>query len=206
MSNVIIVGAFHEIIELVQSCDFIIEGLIDNNKSGSYLNYPIIGTDDLAHSLCNKEIIITPDTPRIRKKLVKIYLKTGIAFPKIISSYAIISASATIGMGTIIQQGANVSSFSLIGQFVKINTNANIMHDCIIGDYCTIAPNAVILGNVNIGSEVYIGANSTILPNIQIGDNVIIGAGAVVTKSVKDNCVVMGVPAKTVREFSGTEE
>ena len=35
--------------------------------------------------------------------------------------------------------------------------------------------------------------------DIKIGNNVVIGAGSVVTKSVPDNCTVVGNPARIIR-------
>lgn len=54
-------------------------------------------------------------------------------------------------------------------------------------------------GNIKIGDNVWLGDNVTIMPNVHIGNNVIVGANAVVTKSIEDNCIVAGVPAKTIR-------
>jgi acetyltransferase-like isoleucine patch superfamily enzyme len=47
----------------------------------------------------------------------------------------------------------------------------------------------------------FIGSNATLLPNICIGNNVTIGAGSVVTKNIPDNCLVMGIPAKVIKEL-----
>lgn len=47
-----------------------------------------------------------------------------------------------------------------------------------------------------------IGSNSTILGGITIGENAMVGAGSVVTKNVKDNEVVVGVPAKKIRKIN----
>lgn len=52
---------------------------------------------------------------------------------------------------------------------------------------------------IRIGSNVWIGANATVLPGVTIGDGAIIAAGAVVSKSVADNTIVGGVPAKTIK-------
>ena len=60
---------------------------------------------------------------------------------------------------------------------------------------------ASIAGQVKIGSFSTIGTNATILPNIVIGENVYVGAGAVVTKNLKSNIVVVGVPAKKLKKF-----
>lgn len=51
-------------------------------------------------------------------------------------------------------------------------------------------------GKVTIGDRVYIGTNALIMPGVSIGNRVLIAAGSVVTKSIPDNCVVGGNPAK----------
>ena len=53
---------------------------------------------------------------------------------------------------------------------------------------------------VHIGKNVWIGANVKILPGISVGDNAILGAGAVVTKDVRPNEIVAGVPASHLGE------
>lgn len=70
--------------------------------------------------------------------------------------------------------------------------------------------NNITIGNKNddenlrprLGDNVYIGAGAIVIGDITIGDNVIIGAGAVVTKSLPDNCVVVGNPAKIIKTWS----
>jgi len=50
-----------------------------------------------------------------------------------------------------------------------------------------------------IGDDVWIGVDVTILPGVKIGNNCIIGAGSVVTKSFKDeNLVIAGNPATII--------
>lgn len=86
-----------------------------------------------------------------------------------------------------------------------------------IGNNVTIAPNVHILshdasthpltgytklGRVEVGNNVFIGARSVILPNVKIGDNVIVGAGSVVTKNIPNNSLVVGVPAKVIKNTS----
>jgi sugar O-acyltransferase (sialic acid O-acetyltransferase NeuD family) len=199
--KVIIVGGFHEIIELCEELDFNIIGIFDNNLKDQFLGYKILGGDKEAETLLDsyKEIplIITPDSPTVRSRLFQFYSKLGYSFETIISKNARISKSAKIGKGTIIQDGVNVSANTIIGKFVKLNTGCNVMHDCIINDFVTIAPNAVILGKISIGEGSYIGANSTILPNTKIGSSIIIGAGAVVTKDIIEaNAKFAGIPAR----------
>lgn len=67
-----------------------------------------------------------------------------------------------------------------------------------------IDPTFDVFGKVVIGDFVYIGSNSIIMPGVTIGNNVLVAAGSVVTKSIPDNVVVGGNPAKyicTVEEY-----
>jgi acetyltransferase-like isoleucine patch superfamily enzyme len=47
-----------------------------------------------------------------------------------------------------------------------------------------------------------IGANATLLPGIVIGRNALVGAGAVVVDHVPDDKVVVGNPARVVKDVS----
>lgn len=200
MDKLILVGGFHEIIELCENNDVQIIGIIDSQYNHEYCGYPILGNDsdaeDLYHKYKDIPLLIAPDKPGVRQKLYKHYSSIGYKFYTLISRKANISKSASIGEGSIIQDGVNVSSYAKINSFVKLNTNANVMHDCVIDDFATVAPNAVLLGHVRVSTKGYIGANSTILPTISIGEESIVGAGAVVTKDVANKITVVGIPAK----------
>jgi acetyltransferase-like isoleucine patch superfamily enzyme len=61
-------------------------------------------------------------------------------------------------------------------------------------------------GAIEIGNDVFIGGNSIILPGVKIGNRVIVGAGSVVNRSIPDNCVVAGVPARFIGTFDRIEQ
>jgi acetyltransferase-like isoleucine patch superfamily enzyme len=65
---------------------------------------------------------------------------------------------------------------------------------------------ASVAGGVTIGNNASIATNATVLPNVRIGANAIVGAGSVVTKDVPDNVVVVGNPARIVRERGRSKE
>lgn len=203
--NILLVGGFIEIIELCEENNISIAGIIDNLKGDEYKSIPIIGSEENILEWLEKfqqfEIIITPDSPGVRKELAMFYESYGFKFTNIVSKDARISKSARIGKGAVVQAGVNISSESEIGNFVKVNNNANIMHNVKVGNYSTIAPNAILLGHVKIGESCYIGANATILPHVKICDNVTIGAGAVVTKNIDTPFTThIGVPANQLRK------
>jgi acetyltransferase-like isoleucine patch superfamily enzyme len=57
-------------------------------------------------------------------------------------------------------------------------------------------------GRIKIGINCFIGARSVVLPDVRIGDNCVVGAGSVVTRSVPDNTVVAGSPARAICTYA----
>lgn len=53
--------------------------------------------------------------------------------------------------------------------------------------------------DVIIGNHVWVGANALLLKGITLGNNCIIAAGSIVTKSVPENSIVAGCPAKIIK-------
>ena len=115
--------------------------------------------------------------------------------------------------------GCNIS----IGERFFANFNLTILDEApvTIGDDAFIGPNVSIYTAchstdvaernsrrewalpVSIGNNVWIGGSVTILPGVTIGNGVTIGAGSVVTRSVPDDVVVAGNPARIIRRLSG---
>lgn len=54
---------------------------------------------------------------------------------------------------------------------------------------------------IHIKRNCWIGAGATILPGITIGENSVVGAGSVVTKDVPDNSIVVGNPARVIKNI-----
>lgn len=202
-SEVILVGAFRETIELCEDAELKIVGIFDANATGTFAGYPILGTDDDARTQATKwadiPLVISPDSPAIRTRLAAFYAEAGYKLRGIVSPQAAISRSAKIHPTAVIQAGANVSADAIIGEHAHLNVRCNVMHDCIVGPFATIAPNAVLLGRVTIAGRAYIGANATILPVLSIGDCATVGAGAVVTRNVEPGHVVVGCPARVLK-------
>jgi acetyltransferase-like isoleucine patch superfamily enzyme len=55
---------------------------------------------------------------------------------------------------------------------------------------------------VRIGQGTWLGTGVVVLPGSVIGRNVVVAAGSVVRGEIADHCVVAGVPARVVRNFS----
>ena len=68
-----------------------------------------------------------------------------------------------------------------------------------------IGRQATTEGPVKIGDGCWLGTGAVILPGVELGRHVVVGANAVVTKSVPDYSVVVGVPARVVRQYKEGE-
>ncbi len=149
----------------------------------------------------NPIAIITIDNGKIREKLVKKIYKKNCRNIILRKAYITKTSLKKIKnkIGILIQDFAKIMSNVNISNGVKIHIGAHIHHDCKIGKFVTIAPRAVLLGNVKIGDFSYVGANVTIRQRVKVGKNVTIGAGAVVVKDVKNNDIVAGVPARSIK-------
>lgn len=89
------------------------------------------------------------------------------------------------------QGGITIGDKTLIGHNVVL---ATLNHGFAPEDRATLYPAPIVIGN-----KVWIGAGAIVLQGVSIGDNAIVAAGAVVTKDVKENTVVGGVPARFIK-------
>ncbi|MDP6437368.1 MAG: gamma carbonic anhydrase family protein [Gammaproteobacteria bacterium] len=96
----------------------------------------------------------------------------------------------TIGRGTNIQDGT------------VCHTDPD--NPCTIGEFVTVGHMAMLHG-CEVGDGSLIGIGATLLNGSKIGRNCIVGAHALVTedKSFPDNTVIMGTPAKIMRDIDG---
>mgnify|MGYP001195291687 CR=1 FL=1 len=99
---------------------------------------------------------------------------------------------------------------------IEVGKKTNIQENCIlhvddnapiiIGDGCTIG-HQVILHGCSIDSNSLVGMGSIILNHAKIGKNCLVGAGSLVTegKEFPDKSLILGSPAKAVRELNKDE-
>lgn len=200
MSRVLLVGGFHEIVELCERCGRQIVGILDGELAAPYRGHPVLGGDDRAgeiHTLYPAvPVVLSPDSPETRRRLARRYEALGFGFDTLVDPGATMSATAEVGRGVLVHVGANVSANTRLGDFVRVNACANVMHDVEVGESATIAPSAVLLGDVTVGAGCYIGAAAVLLPGIIVGEAAVVGAGAVVTKDVPAGVTVAGNPAR----------
>ena len=96
---------------------------------------------------------------------------------------------------------------------ITIGDNSNVQDNCVvhctkgfpveIGENVSIGHGAVVHG-CKLDDNVLIGMNATVLNGAHISKNSIVGAGAVVSegKEFPENSLILGVPAKAVKQVS----
>lgn len=85
-----------------------------------------------------------------------------------------------------------------LGNHVRVNHHVNfITHDggvWVIRNLHKDLSEIDLVKPIKVGNNVHIGTGVTIMPGVNIGDNCIIGVGAIVTKSIPNNSIAVGVP------------
>ncbi len=99
---------------------------------------------------------------------------------------------------------------------VRIGARTNVQDGCVvhadpgfpcrIGDGVTVGHRAIV-HSAQVADNVLIGMGAIILNGVVIGEECIIGAGAIITegKEIPPRSLVLGVPAKVVRELTDEE-
>ena len=160
--------------------DLKIIGFLDDNfknlKYDNIFNIPILGDLNNIDNFSKNEdyfFIIAIGSNEVRKKISEKY---------VIMANVVINPNSTIGKHCI------------------LNTSSVIEHDNKLGDYVHISPNTTLCGGVNIEDNSWIGAGSVVRQQIHIGKDVLVGANSVVVKNIEDDCIVVGNPAKKIKE------
>ncbi|MBP5776297.1 MAG: acyltransferase [Prevotella sp.] len=109
----------------------------------------------------------------------------------------------------------------VIGDHTRIGLHNTIIGPVTIGNHVNLAQGITITAlnhnfdnadkrideqgvstnSVSIGDDIWIGANAVVLPGVTIGHHSVVAAGAVVTKDVPPHSLVVGVPAKVIKQI-----
>ena len=144
-----------------------------------------------------------------------IYYDVRIGRNTLIGDNTSVRENVTIGERCILGRAATVNYNAQIGDRTKIMDLTHITGNCIVGNdvfisVCVGTTNDNAIGNLaydaegfraRIGGQGRIGAGANLLPNVEIGEGAVVGASALVTKNVLERKLVMGVPAKVVRDI-----
>jgi len=146
---------------------------------------------------------------------VVIYAGAELGPKVLVADLATVRENVTIGEGTIIGRGVAIENFCRIGSYCKLETNVYLTAYSELGDRVFIAPCAATSNDNFVGrtKERFkhfkgvivkrggrIGVNSTILPGKVVEEDALVAAGAVLTHDAPAGKIVIGAPAKPVKD------
>ena len=178
-------------------------GFLDDVCSGSTPEgWPIIGKVLDWTTWKHAEFVVGINDARAKRSVVNTMKSLGDpTWGSVIHPTVSVQASVKTGYGVVILGGVEVTVNVTIGAFASINRLVALAHDCELGDYTSIAPCASISGNVTLCQGVEIGTGACIREGVTLGTGSMIGMGSIVVKDVPANTLVVGNPAKPLREL-----
>jgi acetyltransferase-like isoleucine patch superfamily enzyme len=115
---------------------------------------------------------------------------------------SLIENDTTVGAGTRIQAGAYITAYSTLEEDVFIAPCVVTTNDNYMGR--TERRKAEMRGPT-IRKSARVGGGAILCPGIEVGEEAFVGAGAVVTKDVPPRAVVVGSPARVLRQVHPDE-
>jgi acetyltransferase-like isoleucine patch superfamily enzyme len=121
---------------------------------------------------------------------------------------------ATVGAGSVIGRGSAVDNDVTIGSGVRVQSNCYITAFSTIEDEVFVGPGVVTtndnaMGRHERGAQLHgallrracrIGGGAVICPGVEVGEEAFVAAGAIVTRDVPARAVMIGAPARHVRD------
>ncbi len=111
----------------------------------------------------------------------------------------IIGNTTELGVGIVAMAGCIFNPKAKIGNFTFFATGAQIEHDNEIADFASVSAGSITGGYVKIGKFSAITLGVVVMDRLEIGENTVVGSGSLVTKSLPDDVLAYGSPAKIIR-------
>jgi acetyltransferase-like isoleucine patch superfamily enzyme len=149
-----------------------------------------------------------------------VFAGTRIGARVILGDQSCVRERVTIGDDVVVGRGSLVENDTTIGALTKIQADAYITAYSTLEDNVFVAPCVVTTNDDYMGRTEKrhaerkgptlrrgsrIGGGAVLLPGVEIGEEAFVGAGAVVTKDVAPRTLVVGNPARVLREVPAEE-
>ena len=132
----------------------------------------------------------------------------------IVGDQAFVRERARIGAGTVVGRASGVDNDVVVGERVRIQSQVYLTAYSVVEEDVFLGPCAMTTNDDTMARHppgaplrgavlrraCRVGGAAVLLPGVEIGEEAFVAAGAVVTSDVPPRKVVMGVPARVVRE------
>ena len=149
-----------------------------------------------------------------------VFAGTSIGARVIVGDQACVRERCVIGDDVVIGRGSLVENDTTVGALTRIQADAYITAYSTLEEEVFIAPRVVTTNDNFMGRterrhklrkgpairrRARVGSGAVLCPGIEIGEEAYVGAGAVVTKDVPPRTVVVGNPARVLRDVPDDE-
>jgi UDP-3-O-[3-hydroxymyristoyl] glucosamine N-acyltransferase len=143
-----------------------------------------------------------------------VYAGARIGAGTVVGDQAQVRERTVIGADSMIGRGTGIENDVRIGSNVRVQSNCYLAARAVLEDDVFVGPGVVTTNDDTMGRHgddfelagpvlrraSRIGGGVVLTPGVEIGAEAFVAAGALVTRNVAERSVVMGVPARAVRE------
>jgi UDP-2-acetamido-3-amino-2,3-dideoxy-glucuronate N-acetyltransferase len=137
----------------------------------------------------------------------------------VIGDQVYVRERSAVGRESLVGRGCSIENDVVIGARARVQTGAYVTAFTEIEDDVFVAPMVVTANDLTAGRRgpgvplrgprlrraCRVGAGAVLLPGIEVGEEAFVAAGAVVTRDVAPRSLVVGSPARHVREVDERE-
>ena len=192
------------------------------------------GVRVLEHAVVGKQPTLSPRSTATREPLAPttigdgtivstgaiVFAGSAIGARVILGDQSCVRERVEVGDDVVLGRGSLIENDTTVGARTKIQADAYVTAYSVLEDDVFIAPCVVTtndnwmgrteqrFGNVKgptIRRGARVGGGAILCPGIEVGEEAFVGAGAVVTKDVPPRTVVVGNPARVLREVPDDE-
>jgi acetyltransferase-like isoleucine patch superfamily enzyme len=192
------------------------------------------GVKVLEHAVVGKQPTLSPRSTAKREPLPPakigdgtvvstgaiVFAGTTVGARVIVGDQACVRERVTLGDDVVVGRGSLIENDTSVGALTKIQADAYITAYSTLEDNVFIAPCVVttndnfmgrterrheLIAGPTIRRGARIGGGAILCPGIEIGEEAFVGAGAVVTKDVPARKLVVGNPARVLRDVGEDE-
>ena len=143
-----------------------------------------------------------------------VFAGARIADGAILGDQCFVRERSSVGEGSVIGRGSVVDNDVVVGARVRVQSNVYLTAFTTVEDDVFVGPGVVTTNDDTMARHApgeplrgallrracRIGGAAVLTPGVEVGEEAFVAAGALVTRDVPARAVVMGVPARVVRE------